>query len=210
MLGLHTYIRLWTKAWRLSVFNKPQFVEDIQAAMVETDAQGAIHEVIQRAVSDPGAVIKALGAPGRGRSEQLFHDETLTITNVIWGSQMWVPPHDHTMWAVNGVYQGQEDNMFWREEEFGLVQHGGFALTTGDVRKLGENAIHSVKNPSAVQLCGAIHVYGGDFFGAIPRRHSWDADSLQRGPYDYEFINSLRDQSNERMDALIEKGVAVA
>ncbi|MFT5391146.1 MAG: hypothetical protein ACI8PT_001339, partial [Gammaproteobacteria bacterium] len=31
-----------------------------------------------------------------------------------------------------------------------------------------------------------------------------------RGPYDYEFINSLRGQANDRMEALIDKGVAVA
>jgi predicted metal-dependent enzyme (double-stranded beta helix superfamily) len=192
------------------VFDKTQFVEEIRTAMAESDAQGAVSEVIERVVTDPAAIIKELGAPGRGRSEQLFIDESLTITNVIWGSDMWVPPHDHTMWAVIGVYQGQENNTFWREDESGLTRQGGVELTTGDVRKLGGSAIHSVKNPSAVQLCGAIHVYGGNFFGAIPRRHSWDAETLERRPYDYDFINSLRDQANERMDALIQKGVAVS
>ena len=192
------------------MFDKDQFVQDIRAAMVESDTQNAVNEVIARAVSEPAAIIKALGTPGRGRSEQLCADETLTVSNVIWGSEMWVPPHDHTMWAVIGVYQGQEDNTFWREDESGLTQHGGVALRTGDVRKLGENAIHSVKNPSSVQLCGAIHVYGGDFFGAIPRRHSWDAETLERGPYDYDFINSLRGQANERMETLMQQGVAVS
>jgi len=154
-------------------------------------------------------VIKELGAPSHGRSEQLYMDADLTITNVIWGSQMWVPPHDHTMWAVIGVYQGQEDNTFWREESTGLEKMGGVSMRTGDVRKLGENAIHSVVNPS-VQLTGAIHIYGGDFFGAIPARHCWNADTLERGPYDYEFINSLRDQANDRMKGLKESGVHVA
>ena len=192
------------------MFEKDQFVADIRGAMAEADAQSAVTEVIERAITDPASIIKELGAPGKGRSEQLFHDDSLTITNVIWGSQMWVPPHDHTMWAVIGVYQGQEDNTFWREEGDQLTEHGGVALQTGDVRKLGENAIHSVKNPSATQLCGAIHVYGGDFFGAIPDRHSWDPDTLEKGAYDYEFINSLRLEANDRMSALVEKGVAVA
>ncbi|MEM7276848.1 MAG: hypothetical protein AAF385_01885 [Pseudomonadota bacterium] len=192
------------------MFEKEQFVADIRSAMTDGDAQSAVSEVIARAITDPAGIIKELGAPGKGRSEQLFHDEGLTVTNVIWGSEMWVPPHDHTMWAVIGVYQGQEDNTFWREEGDGLSEQGGVSLKTGDVRKLGENAIHSVKNPSATQLCGAIHVYGGDFFGAIPQRHSWDPKSLERGPYDYEFINSLRTEANDRMNALIEKGVGVA
>lgn len=192
------------------MFDKTQFVEEIRTAMAENDAQGAVNAILERAVADPAAIIKELGAPGKGRSEQLFGDDGLTITNVVWGSQMWVPPHDHTMWAVIGVYQGQENNTFWREDESGLTRHGAVELRAGDVRKLGASAIHSVKNPSSVQLCGAIHVYGGDFFDAIPRRHCWDSESFERGPYDYDFINSLRDQANERMQALIEQGIAVA
>ena len=192
------------------MFEKEQFVADIRTAMAEGDAQSAVYEVIERAITHPASIIKELGAPGKGRSEQLFHDESLTITNVIWGSEMWVPPHDHTMWAVIGVYQGQEDNTFRREDGDQLTRHGGAELKTGDVRKLGANAIHSVKNPSSTQLCGAIHVYGGDFFGAIPNRHSWNPDTLERGPYDYEFINSLRDEANERMDKMIAEGVSIS
>ena len=192
------------------MFDKQQFVADLREAIRETDAQDAIQAVIERAISDPAAVLKELGPPGKGRSEQLYKDDEITISNVIWGSEMWVPPHDHTMWAVIGVYQGQEDNTFWREEEQGLTRHGGVALKTGDVRQLGENAIHSVRNPSATQLCGAFHVYGGDFFGAIPRRHSWNPETLERGPYDYDFINGLRDEANARMEALIAKGTRVA
>lgn len=192
------------------MFDKSRFLEDIRAAVAESDALAAVSEVIERAVADPPAVIRALGPPGRGRSEPLLVDETVTVLNVIWGSEMRVPPHDHAMWAVIGVYQGQEDNTFWREADGALTPQGGVALGTGDVRRLGADAIHSVRNPSAVQLCGALHVYGGDFFGAIPRRHSWDAETLERGPYDYGFINSLRDEANARMEALIRRGVAVS
>ncbi len=191
------------------MFEKGRFVEDIRAAMREDDAQDAVAEVVARAVAEPGAIIAELGALGKGRSEQLFADEGLTISNIIWGTQMWVPPHDHTMWAVIGVYQGQEDNTFWRDEEAGLKQMGGVSMRSGDVRKLGADAIHSVRNPS-IQLTGAIHVYGGDFFGAIPNRHSWDAETLERGPYDYEYINSLRLEANARMESLRADGVHIA
>lgn len=192
------------------MFDKQQFVDDIKNAIQETDPQAAVSEIIERAIKTPKAIIDELGPPGSGRSEQLYEGADLTITNVVWGSEMWVPPHDHTMWAVIGVYQGQEDNTFWRDEPQGLEKRGGASLCEGDVRKLGANAIHSVRNPSATQLCGAIHVYGGDFFGAIPNRHSWNPETLERGPYDYEYINSLRAQANERMQTLLDQGVAVA
>lgn len=191
------------------MFDKQRFVDDIRSALGETDAQGAVVEIVERAVSDPAAIIAALGPPGRGRSEQLYADDDLTVSNIIWGTEMWVPPHDHQMWAVIGVYQGQEDNTFWREQPSGLEQMGGVSMHIGDVRKLGANAIHSVTNP-LVQLTGAIHVYGGDFFGAIPRRNSWNPETLERGPYDYPYINSLRDEANERMDKLIAEGVQIS
>lgn len=191
------------------MFDKQQFVDDIRSALGETDAPGAVVEIVERAVSDPAAIIAALGPPGRGRSEQLYADDDLTVSNIVWGTEMWVPPHDHQMWAVIGVYQGQEDNTFWREQPSGLERMGGVSMHVGDVRKLGANAIHSVTNP-LVQLTGAIHVYGGDFFGAIPRRHSWDPETLERGPYDYQYINSLRDEANERMDKLITEGAQIS
>ena len=191
------------------MFDKDRFVEDLRAARNESDSMDAISEVITKAIQDPASIIRALGAPGRGRAEQLYADESITISNIIWGSEMWVPPHDHLMWAVIGVYQGQEDNTFWRDQDGNLQEMGGVSLTKGDVRKLGADAVHSVRNPS-LQLCGAIHVYGGDFFGAIPRRHSWNPQTLERGPYEYEFINSLRNEANERMESLRREGVEIA
>ena len=191
------------------MFDKDRFVEDLRAARYESDSMDAISEVITKAIQDPASIIRALGAPGRGRAEQLYADESITISNIIWGSEMWVPPHDHLMWAVIGVYQGQEDNTFWRDQDGNLQEMGGVSLTKGDVRKLGADAVHSVRNPS-LQLCGAIHVYGGDFFGAIPRRHSWNPQTLERGTYDYEFINSLRNEANERMESLRREGVEIA
>ena len=88
------------------MFDKDQFVEELRAARNESDSMDAISEVITKAIQDPASIIRALGAPGRGRAEQLYADESITISNIIWGSEMWVPPHDHLMWAVIGVYQG--------------------------------------------------------------------------------------------------------
>ena len=41
---------------------------------------------------------------------------------------------------------------------------------------LGRDIIHSVSNPLS-KLTGALHVYGGDFFG-VPRSE-WDAETLR-------------------------------
>lgn len=83
------------------------------------------------------------------------------------------------MWAVIGIYTGREDNIFWRRvpgSPAGQVEAAGArALRVKDAEPLGRDIIHSVTNPIP-RLTGAIHVYGGDFFG-VPRSE-WDAESL--------------------------------
>jgi predicted metal-dependent enzyme (double-stranded beta helix superfamily) len=58
---------------------------------------------------------------------------------------------------------------------------------------LGDNIIHSVTNPIA-RLTGAIHVYGGDFFGAD--RSEWDPETLQEGRYDVAKNMRLFEEAN--------------
>ena len=50
---------------------------------------------------------------------------------------------------------------------------------------LGRDIIHSVTNPIA-RLRGAIHVYGGNFFG-VPRSE-WDPETLREERCDVERI----------------------
>ena len=98
---------------------------------------------------------------------------------------MTIMPHNHQMWAVIGVYTGREDNIFWRRipgSKNGKVEAAGArALCQKDAEPLGPNIIHSVTNPIS-RLTGAIHVYGGDFFGA--ERSEWDAETLLEQRYE--------------------------
>ena len=141
--------------------------------------------MIARAVSEPQAVLNALGEPSRAAIQTLHHAPDLTILNVIWGPMMTIMPHNHRMWAVIGIYTGREDNVFWRrvpDDPSGRVEAAGAkALCVRDAEPLGQNIIHSVTNPIP-RLTGAIHVYGGDFFNV--ERSEWDPESLREKPYD--------------------------
>ena len=79
------------------MFDKERFVEELRAAVRESEAQNAVAEVLERAVADPSAMLAALGPPGKGRSEQLFVDDTLTVSNVIWpNSGCWIRAIRHS------------------------------------------------------------------------------------------------------------------
>ncbi len=161
------------------MFVLDQFVSDCRAALKQDASQRFVREVVARAVSDPAAVLKALGEPQRAEMKTLHRSDDLTILNVIWAPWMTLLPHNHQMWAVIGIYTGREDNIFWRRvpgSTGGKVEAAGArALSEKDAEPLGRDIIHSVTNPIP-RLTGAIHVYGGDFFG-VPRSE-WDAESL--------------------------------
>ena len=160
------------------MFELEQFVSDCRAALKEDAAQPAVREVVARAVNNPAAVLKALGEPKRAEMQTLYRADDLTILNVIWAPWMTLLPHNHRMWAIIGIYTGREDNIFWRRlpGNAGKVEAAGAkALCEKDAQPLGADIIHSVTNPIP-RLTGAIHVYGGDFFG-VPRSE-WDAETL--------------------------------
>jgi len=159
-----------------------RFIEECRAAHAADPSHKAVREVVARAVSDPAAVLKMLGEPRRGEVQKLYHSPTLTILNVVWAPYMTIYPHNHRMWAVIGVYTGREDNIFWRRLEKTRIEAAGAqALCARDAAPLGPEIIHSVTNPIP-RLTGAIHVYGGDFFGA--ERSEWDPETLLEGRYD--------------------------
>jgi len=163
------------------MLNLDRFIADCRAALSEPSPVPAIEAILERAVADPSGVEAALGTPREGTVATLHHDRDLTILNVVWPPGMAVAPHDHRMWALIGLYGGREDNAFYRRGDRGLETAGGRQLETGDTTLLGPAIIHAVTNPLRA-FTGAIHIYGGDFFG-MPRSE-WDPETLEERPWD--------------------------
>jgi len=180
------------------MLNLDHFTAECRAALTQPTPQLVIKEILARAVSGPSEVEAALGTPRRAQIATLHHDQDLTIIKVVWAPGMVIYPHDHRMWALIGLYGGREDNTFYRRGPEGLHAAGGKQLETGDTALLGESVIHAVANPLRV-FTGAIHIYGGDFFGTP--RSDWDPDTLQERPYDIERARKVMVDANERWAA---------
>ena len=181
------------------MFELEQFVSDCRAALRQDRPQQAVQEVVRRAVSTPGDVLKAIGEPQRAEMQTLYRSDDLTILNVIWAPWMNLLPHNHRMWAVIGIYTGREDNIFWRRlagSERKVEAAGAKSLSEKDVVPLGQDIIHSVTNPLP-RLTGALHVYGGDFFA--PGRSEWDAETLVEQACDPERIRERFEEANARL-----------
>ena len=185
-----------------TAFQLDQFVADCRAARAADASHKLVREVVARAVSDPGSVMKQIGEPSRAGVQKLYCADDLTILNVIWGPTMTIMPHNHKMWAVIGVYTGREDNILWRRIPGAtgetLEAAGAKALSVGDAEPFGHNIIHSVTNPIP-RLTGAIHVYGGDLLHE--ERSEWDPETLTEEAYDLERALRLFEESNSRLTA---------
>lgn len=181
------------------MFQKERFIEDCRAALREGDPRAAIRELVARAVSEPAGVVRALGEPARAGVETIYRADDLTILNLCWGPGMQFKPHDHHMWAVIGIYGGREQNIFFRRSGNGLVRQGTKELDERSTTPLGESIIHAVTNPLE-RITAAIHVYGGDFFGAP--RSEWDPKTFEEKPYDVAATVRAFEESNARIAGL--------
>jgi len=183
------------------MFELDQFIADCRAALTSDAPHKAVREVVARAVSEPAGVLRAVGEPRRAELRKLYGSRELTVLNVVWAPGMTLLPHDHRMWAVTGIYTGREDNIFWRRvpgAPAGRVEAASArSLREKDAEPLGHQVIHSVTNPIP-RLTGAIHVYGGDFFG-VPRSE-WDPETLQEQPWDNERTIRRFEEANARYE----------
>jgi predicted metal-dependent enzyme (double-stranded beta helix superfamily) len=109
----------------MTTFSLDRFIADCRLALSRDP--NSVQDVVARAVSDPGAILRELGEPGHAGIRELHRDDSLTILNLVWPPQMTIMPHDHRMWGVIGVYGGREDNIFWRR----VPESHGRELETG-------------------------------------------------------------------------------
>jgi len=174
-------------------------VEDIvarcEAAIGEHTPALAVRDVLDELLSDQTALERALGPVEVGGITTVYNAADLTILHVAWTPGMALNPHEHKMWAVIGMYGGQEDNAFYRRAPGGLETAGGRELPAGEVLVLGDDVIHSVANTRR-DFAVALHVYGGDFFGV--ERSEWDFDTYEERPRDFARTRRLFEEANAR------------
>ncbi len=178
------------------MFAVDKLVADCISAAEEDDPRLAVRHVLERFVADdPLRAGPVMPTPGLN---VLYNSRELTVLDVVWPPLISLYPHDHRMWAAIGIYSGQEDNTFYRRRAGRIVTSGGKELSERHVLLLGDDAIHSVRNPTR-KYTGAIPVYGGDFIGTP--RSQWDAETLTEEPYDLEAVKLAFERADRMFQA---------
>lgn len=187
------------------MFDPETYVSECQAARTTADPVSAVRMVVGSAIADGDAIDAALGAALTGEEEALFSSADLTVLRILWPGGVRTSPHDHRMWAVIGVYRGEELNRFYERTPNGLKECGDRAVGPGEVLVLDRATIHSVENPHR-ELTAALHVYGGDILGID--RSAWGPDgrevpfSQDLSAYRGSMFQPMRDLAQEHGTAI--------
>jgi predicted metal-dependent enzyme (double-stranded beta helix superfamily) len=148
----------------------------------KSGVEGAVEEAMGRALAERPLA----DDPNRF---QVLHDEAgLTVLHVVVGGGFVSPPHDHRTWAVIGVYNGQEDNSFYKlvGDTRVIEAAGGRSVGEGEILSLSTDAIHRIANPRRDPLI-ALHVYGRNVTKIA--RSAWDPVTMRERPYEAKTDN---------------------
>lgn len=165
-----------------------EFVETCRSALDAADAADTsdaaerVAAALRPLLGEPEALsaeIEALRPPGGGPAV-VHRSDDLTVLGLAVPAGFVSPVHDHTIWAVVGIYAGDEDNVFYRRGDDGIIETGRAVLRCGEVLALPPDAVHRIAN-SGTDTMRAVHVYGGDLFAT--HRSQWDDDTGEQRPF---------------------------
>ncbi len=148
------------------MYSLDNLLDELRQAARDGDLP-AVADVVRNAIGEMPFV------PQVGSSQLLHSEPGLTVLHTVVNPGFVSPPHDHRTWAVIGIYDGQEDNTFYRLV-YGsrrIEQAGSRNLRKGEVLTLETEAIHKIANPLNNKLI-ALHVYGKNIFEI--ERSAWD------------------------------------
>jgi len=159
----------------VNIYTFETLLDGLREAVANSDL-AAVADLVRRAIRERPFVSPA------GLSQLLHGEPGLTILHAAVNSRFASPPHDHRTWAVIGVYDGEEENTFYRVTNGArrIEPIGSHNLKQGEVLSLGVDAIHKIANRGTSRLV-ALHVYGRNIFEI--ERSAWDLATGDERPF---------------------------
>jgi len=156
------------------MFDLQDFVDRCKQLVRSPHPAEQILRLVRGAVKDAGSLKKAI-APADSRAPitdaVLFRSDDLLVLNATLPPHFMSLSHDHRIWAVIGIYEGQENNVFFKRSSTRLEEVNRREVLAGEAILLGPEVIHAVANPLDSATLG-LHVYGGDLLAA--ERSMWN------------------------------------
>jgi predicted metal-dependent enzyme (double-stranded beta helix superfamily) len=164
-------------------------IERCKLALDTPDPQASVEEILLEAAGDPeiAAAIAKRTSFSSLADLAIHRSDSLTLLAGTLPPGFNAAPHNHNLWSVVSVCEGQEDNQFYQRDGDGLKQTGSVSVVAPGVLANAADVIHSICNPLEQPLV-VLHAYGGDLF-AVPRSN-WDAETHEEIPFDWEKVRA--------------------
>lgn len=158
------------------------FVQTCRDALGADDAGDRVADAMAPIVADRAAMVAEID---RRRADKpgpviIHRSDELTVLALDVDAGFVSPIHNHTIWAVVGVFQGAEDNVFYRRTATGIEETGRGVLHEGDCLALPPDAVHRIANYGNAPM-RALHAYGGDLFAT--QRSQWNEATGEESPF---------------------------
>jgi len=166
------------------MFDLQDFIDSCKQFVGAPAGAKQVLDLMRSVVGDAEGIKSAVvpGDPGQAIFDlALFRSSELLVLNATVPPHFATPPHNHCMWAVIGIYEGQEDNTFYQRSAKGLEELNRREIRAGEAVLLGPEVIHAIANPFGSNTLG-LHVYGGDVLAA--KRSMWHPSTREELPYD--------------------------
>ena len=166
------------------------FIESCRTALKSSHSRQTLEKILAEVLRDPSLVnrlFEHIRIPtdfdrATIKDVTLYADNTLTITKPLLPPRCNYSPHNHAAWAIVGVYDGEEENIFFQEQEDGnLIETHRRHLKAGEVLFMDESTIHSVSNPLNRMSYG-IHIYGANLISNWAERNVWSLENKTKKP----------------------------
>ena len=177
-----------------TIFDVKQFVSACRDAAATNDAVTATRAVVRDAVRGLASDVVVLppldsiyarhgGGLLLGHDRTLFEDDTVTVAIVETEPGHFQPPHDHSMCAVIGVFEGGERNRFYRRAGGRAQLATRRVVRPAEVIALRERTVHAI-SAEAGERCRALHVYLGPL--SSRPRSLFHPESGAEEPFDFD------------------------
>lgn len=141
-------------------FDLNELIEELKIASQSATPKPDVKAIMDRVFDDPNTIRQHI--PHFEEDEiNLYEDNVISIWVCRFMPGTPIPPHDHQMSAMIGLYAGIERNRFFKlETKDKIVETGHVDMKPGDVLNIAPTAIHAVECVGNEPSCG-IHVYFG-------------------------------------------------
>lgn len=167
------------------------FIERCKLALQDPDPQASVEAIMQEALGDPALRQDVAARKGLTPADDLYAYRTqdLTVLAAALPPGFRAEPHNHNLWSVVGVCDGQEDNEFFEVQDGKLTCTRRETVTGPGILSNPADVIHAIHNPLDTPLI-AVHVYGGDLLETP--RSTWDRETHEELQFTWEKATSQR------------------